>query len=121
MRLAPVALATLMLAVALAPIVAKAAEDREVAIDGGKAPLQGSLLVPDKPATSVGVVIISGSGPTDRDSNSTIPGVKPNSLKLLAQGLAAQGITSLRFDKRGIAASSAPSEWPARITHRTPG
>jgi pimeloyl-ACP methyl ester carboxylesterase len=52
-------------------------------------------------------VIIPGSGPTDRKGNSPlIPGAN-NSLKLLAEGLAAHGIASLRYDKRGIGASAA--------------
>ena len=50
--------------------------------------------------TVAAVLIIAGSGPTDRDGNSTIPGVRPDTLHLIAQGLAAQGISSLRFDKR---------------------
>jgi pimeloyl-ACP methyl ester carboxylesterase len=94
-----------VLAMALTPAFASAAEDREVTIDGGKAPLHGALLTPDKTSTGAAVLIIAGSGPTDRDSNSTIPGVKPNTLKMLARGLAAQGIASLRIDKRGIGAS----------------
>jgi hypothetical protein len=51
-------------------------------------------------------LIISGSGPTDRDGNIPIVG-NNNSLKLLAEGLAVNGIASLRYDKRGIAASAA--------------
>jgi uncharacterized protein len=52
-------------------------------------------------------LIIAGSGPTDRNGNSrALPGSN-NSLKLLAQGLAERGIASLRYDKRGIAASRA--------------
>ena len=94
-----------VVAMALSPAEAGAAEDREVTIDGGKAPLHGALLSPDKPSAGAAVLIIAGSGPTDRDSNSAVPGVKPNTLKMLAQGLASRGITSLRFDKRGVAAS----------------
>jgi uncharacterized protein len=53
------------------------------------------------------VVIIAGSGPTDRNGNSPlIPGAN-NSLKLLAEGLATHGIASLRYDKRGVGASAA--------------
>lgn len=70
--------------------------------------LYGTLELPkSKPPFPV-VLIIAGSGPTDRDGNSTArpaPNVPPgpnNSLKLLAGGLAAQGIASLRYDKRGI-------------------
>ena len=52
------------------------------------------------------VLIIAGSGPTDRDGNSPILPGKNNSLKMLADGLASRGIASLRYDKRGIAASA---------------
>jgi len=52
------------------------------------------------------VLIIAGSGPTDRDGNSTL-GIKTDSYKLLAQALAARGIGSVRYDKRGIGASAA--------------
>jgi len=51
------------------------------------------------------LLIIAGSGPTDRDGNSLgLPG-KNNSLLDLADSLAEQGITTLRYDKRGIAKS----------------
>lgn len=72
--------------------------------DGGE--LYGTLEVP-KGAHAVPVaLIISGSGPTDRDGNNPLAG-KNNSLKMLAEGLAAKGIASLRYDKRGIAESAA--------------
>ncbi|MEK5332484.1 alpha/beta hydrolase [Lysinibacillus sp. FSL W8-0992] len=47
------------------------------------------------------VLIIAGSGPTDKDGNSAIAG-KNNSLKMLAEGLAQEGVASVRYDKRGI-------------------
>ncbi|WP_081328030.1 alpha/beta hydrolase [Lysinibacillus sp. FSL M8-0337] len=47
------------------------------------------------------VLIIAGSGPTDKDGNSAIAG-QNNSLKMLAEGLAQDGIASVRYDKRGI-------------------
>jgi hypothetical protein len=50
-------------------------------------------------------LIISGSGPTDRDGNVAFLG-RNDSLKLLAEGLASKGIASVRYDKRGIAASA---------------
>jgi hypothetical protein len=56
----------------------------------------------DKPAV---VLIIAGSGPTDRDGNSQGIKGKNNSLKMVAQELAKAGYASVRFDKRGIAAS----------------
>jgi len=48
------------------------------------------------------MIIIAGSGPTDQDGNSpALPG-KNNSLKMLAEDLAAKGVASIRYDKRGI-------------------
>jgi len=47
------------------------------------------------------VLIIPGSGPTDRDGNNPL-GVKAATCRLLAEGLAASGITSARIDKRGM-------------------
>jgi pimeloyl-ACP methyl ester carboxylesterase len=83
---------------------AAAAGESAVAIDGGK--LQGTLTMPDAAGPVTAVLLIAGSGPTDRDGNSTVPGVKPANLKLIAEGLAKDGIASLRFDKRGIGASA---------------
>jgi Lysophospholipase len=51
------------------------------------------------------VIIIAGSGPTDRNGNSTA-GVYCNSYKLLADELAKNNIASFRFDKRGIMQSA---------------
>jgi alpha-beta hydrolase superfamily lysophospholipase len=87
---------------------AVAGVDQEVTIDGGRAPLHGSLLSPPG-AHGAAVLIIAGSGATDRDGNSPVPNVKPNMYKLLAEGLAVEGIASLRFDKRAIGASAAAS------------
>jgi alpha-beta hydrolase superfamily lysophospholipase len=53
------------------------------------------------------VIIIAGSGPTDRNGNNPMAGPN-NSLKQLAEGLAARGVSSLRFDKRGIGQSNKP-------------
>ncbi len=78
--------------------------DQEVSIDGGKAPLHGSLL-PGGRAKGPAVLIIAGSGPTDRDGNSAM-GVKAATLKLLAEAFARAGITSLRTDKRGVGQSA---------------
>lgn len=69
--------------------------------------LAGTLLVPAGGGPHPLVVMISGSGPTDRDGNSPLlPGAN-NSMKMLAEGLASHGIASLRYDKRGIGASRA--------------
>ena len=74
----------------------------DVSIDVPGGTLHGTLL---QPAAGDVALIISGSGPTDRDSNS--PGLRNDALKLLAEGLLARGIGSLRYDKRGVGASAA--------------
>jgi hypothetical protein len=92
--------------------------DREVSVDGGRAPLYGSLVTPSGGKPGPAVLLIAGSGPTDRDGNSTVPSVKPANLKLIAEGLAGAGVTSLRYDKRGLG-KSAPamlSETDLRFT-----
>jgi len=92
--------------------------ERDVTADGGAAPLYGSLLTPAAARPGPAVLLIAGSGPTDRDGNSTVPDVKPANLKLIAEGLAAAGVPSLRYDKRGIARSApaALSEADLRFT-----
>ncbi len=66
--------------------------------------LQGTLLSPDEDAPIV--LIVPGSGPTDRDGNNPLGG-EPNSYRLLAEALAEEGIATVRVDKRGMFASAA--------------
>ncbi|MBI1835422.1 MAG: alpha/beta hydrolase, partial [Burkholderiales bacterium] len=74
-------------------------------IGEGDQALHGSLLLPAHKQKPPVVLIIAGSGPTDRDGNSLgLPG-KSNSLKMLAEELAIAGIATLRFDKRGVGES----------------
>ncbi len=67
--------------------------------------LAGSLLAPKSDSKIPVVLIIAGSGPTDRDGN-TIGAGKNNSLKMLAEALGDNGIASLRIDKRGLGGSA---------------
>ncbi len=60
--------------------------------------IEGTLLRPADQSKVPIVIIVQGSGPTDRNGNQ--PMMKNNSLKLLAQGLQEQGIASFRYDKR---------------------
>jgi uncharacterized protein len=64
--------------------------------------LHGTLLAPKKNAEIV--LIVPGSGPTDRDGNG--PALRTNAYKLLAEGLAREGIASVRVDKRGMFGSA---------------
>ena len=78
--------------------------DRDIAAPGPQGPLKGSWTGPQGPRVPV-VLMIPGSGPTDRDGNSP-RGLKAASLRLLAEGLANRGIASVRIDKRGMFASA---------------
>jgi len=69
--------------------------------------IHGTLDLPSGAGPFPVALIIAGSGPTDRDGNSAMLAGKNNSLKMLAQSLASANIASLRFDKRGIASSTA--------------
>ena len=69
------------------------------------AQLAGTLLLPDSAFAGPVVLIIAGSGPTDRNGNN--PSAKNNSLLLLADSLRHAGIATLRYDKCGIGASMA--------------
>lgn len=55
------------------------------------------------PARGPAVLILPGSGALDRDGNQ--PGFVTNTYRMLAAGFAAEGISSLRYDKRGVGAS----------------
>ena len=65
----------------------------------------GTLTTPKRFFKIPVVLIIAGSGPTDRDGNG--PMLKTNAYKKLAYALAENNIASIRYDKRGIAESKA--------------
>ncbi|MEO9533508.1 MAG: alpha/beta fold hydrolase [Crocinitomicaceae bacterium] len=58
------------------------------------------------------VLIIAGSGPTDRNGNNA--NMKNNSLKMLSDQLVENGYATFRYDKRGIAASKLPMTFDQR-------
>lgn len=55
----------------------------------------------DDPHDVPGVLLIAGSGPTDRNGNSPLLAGKVNTLKTLADWLSEDGVASLRYDKLG--------------------
>ena len=74
------------------------------AVAGGT--LYGTELIPEGGAKVPVVLLHSGSGPTDRDGNSAPASLLNNSLRMLAESLARQGIATVRYDKRGVASSA---------------
>lgn len=78
-------------------------EETPIQLQTEKGTISGSLLTPTGFTSGPVVLVIAGSGPTDRDGNN--PMMKNNSLKFLATNLGQHGIASLRYDKRGIGQS----------------
>ena len=78
--------------------------EKIVSIETGTGKLEGTLLTGDLKSSKTVALIIAGSGPTNRDGNN--PTMINNSLKRLASELAKVGISSLRYDKRGVGKSS---------------
>jgi len=81
---------------------ALAAESAVIEAPGPLGPLEGTLV--NAGANTPVVLMIPGSGPTDRDGNSAL-GPKPATLRQIADGLAKRGISSVRIDKRGMFSS----------------
>jgi pimeloyl-ACP methyl ester carboxylesterase len=70
--------------------------------------LTGTLLMPlfSEIQYVPGIVLVAGSGPTDRDGNNPLAPERIDLLKDIAELLARNGIASLRYDKRGIGQST---------------
>jgi alpha-beta hydrolase superfamily lysophospholipase len=62
--------------------------------------MYGTLVRPSGAGPFPAVVMVAGSGPTDRDWNSPLLPGSNGSARLIAEALAAAGIASLRYDKR---------------------
>jgi pimeloyl-ACP methyl ester carboxylesterase len=75
----------------------------------GPQELAGTLALPDGDAPFPAVLLASGSGPLDRDSNHRR--ARFDVARQLAAALATAGLASLRYDKRGVGAS--PGGWRA--------
>ena len=91
---------------------------RAVKFDSHGLMLVGTFQLPEGSAGKApAILLIPGSGPTDRDGNSSL-GIKTDLLKQIAEELAKNGIASLRFDKRAINnyAASWPKD-PKEISH----
>lgn len=94
---------------------AAAPADTAIVLDTPTGKINGSLLMPAAKGALPVALIIAGSGPTDRNGNSPmLPGAN-NNLMLMAQALGEAGFASVRFDKRGIAASKAAAPQEAQM------
>lgn len=89
------------------------AQVTELEAPGPCGPLSGTMVHPTNDAPTV--LMIPGSGPTDRDGNNP-QGVRAAPYRLLAEGLAGHGIGSVRIDKRGMFGSQAAVDDPNGVT-----
>lgn len=87
----------------LLPSTALAAKERSVEAPGPQGVVAGTFL--DAGAKKPVVLLFPGSGANDRNGNS-LTSIKPATLRLLAEGLAEHGISSVRIDKRGMFGSA---------------
>lgn len=97
-------LATIALAAAIQSGIPSLTVQANVEAPGPAGPLQGTLLSPGNQDGQV-VLIVPGSGPTDRNGNGP-NGLRASTYRLLADGLLSHGVASVRIDKRGMYGSA---------------
>ena len=81
---------------------AQTARDEDVTFRNGSITIAGTLSLPAGAGPFPAVVLLSGSGPQDRDSD--LLGFKP--FKLIAESFVQRGIAVLRCDDRGVGGST---------------
>ena len=84
-------------------------QEHHVTFPSGTQLLAGTLATPDGPGPHRTALLLPGSGPLDRDGNHRR--MRLDVSRQLAHALAAAGVATLRFDKRGVGDS--PGDWRA--------
>ena len=85
----------------------------DVTFTAGTRKVPGTIVAPKAAGKWPAILLLAGSGPTDRDWNSKLIASKNGSGALLATALAQHGAVVLRFDKAGSGANPGPpiAEW----------
>ncbi len=81
--------------------------EEEVTFANGDVTLAGTLTLPSTPGPHPAVVLVSGSGPQDRDEDI---GATLKPFLALADGLTRAGVAVLRYDERGVGGSTGTFE-----------
>lgn len=89
--------------------------ESELRLTTDSPPLGALLALPSASTPRAGVLIIPGSGPTDRDGNNRL-GIQTDAYRLLSHALASTGVASLRIDKRGMFSSASTGTDPNAVT-----
>ncbi len=79
------------------------AQEENIILKTTTGDIDGTLMLPEIKQNIPVVLIIAGSGPTDRNGNNDA--MENNAYKYLAEALGKNGIASVRYDKRGIGRS----------------
>lgn len=93
-------LAAIVAALIAGPVGAQVVQSREVSFESAGYRLAGTLTHPAKGAVAAGVLVIGGSGPTNRDGVSRLALSAPPAYRQWADALATAGYAVLRYDKR---------------------
>lgn len=88
----------------------------EIQFKGVDIELSGEFNAPSHSGLVPGILLMPGSGPTDRDGNQ--PGLKTDVLKSLSDELVKNGYATFRFDKRPVRRYLA--QWPKMIEEISP-
>lgn len=90
-----------------------ASEPFSFTIGPQKRVVRGTVVYPKTAGRWTGILLLAGSGPTDRDWNSTLIPTKNGSGALLATELAKHGAVVVRFDKAGSGENAGPplADW----------
>ena len=102
MRAAGLALLVLAACATASPPQTAGTASRAVSFRSAGYGLEGTLTSPDGRAATAAVLIVGGSGPSDRVGVSRIAVSTPPIYRWWAEGLAAAGFTVFRYDKRFI-------------------
>jgi uncharacterized protein len=78
--------------------------EENVTFQSGNINLEGTLALPTNSQASSVILLLPGSGPTDRDENAKkgLHKFISNNMKFISAHLAQKGFASLRYDKRGV-------------------
>lgn len=90
--------------------------EKELPIKIDSVDIVGNLMYTDTNENCPLVIIIAGSGPTDRDGNNKL-GIKAQPYKILADSLVKYNIATFRYDKRAIGQSTKVKEVNLKFEH----
>ncbi|RAL22416.1 alpha/beta hydrolase [Lujinxingia litoralis] len=80
----------------------------EVSFEAAGTQVHGTLVLPVVERPVAALVLVAGSGPTDRNWESPLLPGENGSARLLAEALAERGVASLRYDKRATGQTALP-------------